>query len=60
MTESSAPHGAKASRGHREVERGGRPEGARGDDNVEEIRQIQGARSWMALNEDFEGDEFNQ
>ena len=42
--ESSATHGAEPGGGHREMEGGGRPEGARGGGDVEEIRQVGGAR----------------
>ena len=48
---SHVSHGAETGRGHKEVEGGGRPEGARGNDDGEELRQIWGARLWMALNE---------
>ena len=38
--ESSTSHGTEAGRGDREKDRGGGAKGARGSDNVEEIRQI--------------------
>ncbi|MED6254021.1 hypothetical protein ATANTOWER_012447 [Ataeniobius toweri] len=37
--ESSAPHGAEVDRGNREVNGGGRPEGAGGRVNTEQLRE---------------------
>lgn len=59
MTESSAPHGAEADRGHTEVDGGRGSEGVGGSYNMEEVKQIWMAEGANGLESVQKGFEFN-